>query len=40
MTENTDKSAEMMKFNDEQRDADMQRPSPSGHPLRPTRPRC
>ena len=25
MTENSDKSAEMMKFNDEQRDADMQR---------------
>ena len=25
MTESTDKSAEMMRFNDEQRDADMQR---------------
>jgi hypothetical protein len=45
MTENSDKSAEMMKFNDEQRDADIAMPicsdaSPSGQPLRPTLPRC
>jgi len=37
MTESTDKSAEMMRFNNEQRDPDMQRRISERTPLRPTR---